>query len=69
MLKYGRRGRPKQRHVFLKDKMICWQDPSEVIDLLEKPKKNKSKDKNKKSSENKKKNLVRAIPVLGITEI
>ena len=40
-LKYGRRGKPKPRHVFLIDKAISWREPgSKIVPLLKKNKEN-----------------------------
>ena len=52
-LKYGRRGRPKPRHVYLLDKAISWREPgSKVIP--------QSKDQKK---------FIRYMPILDIKEI
>ena len=64
MLKYGRRGAPKKRHIFLKDKMVCWQEPTNITTVQEKSKKKKDNNKDKQ-----KKVLYRSIPVLDITDI
>ena len=29
-IKYGKKGTPKPRHVFLYDKFICWRDPKDM---------------------------------------
>ena len=29
-IKYGKKGAPKPRHVFLFEKFICWRDPKDM---------------------------------------
>ena len=29
-VKYGQKGAPKPRHIFLHDKFICWRDPKDI---------------------------------------